>query len=119
MRVYVATTPEQIKELLGSTVIFEDYLTPDQFDFDSEVGLEEQEHLISLLAADDAIELNHGKTGFVLALDLEDSQLNGAPITVKFQQVAALLQSDDGEELTWYSSEEIAHLIDGWIVGSR
>ena len=37
MRVYVATTPEQIRELLQAAVIFEDYLTPDQFEFDGGV----------------------------------------------------------------------------------
>ena len=115
MRVYVATTPTQIKQLLDASVTFEDYLTPAQFQFDMEVGEEEREHLVSLLAADDAIELNEGRTGFVLAADLNDEQLNGESITLKFSQIAALLQSDDGEELTWYSPEEIRFLIGGWL----
>ena len=115
MRVYVATTPAQIKQLLDVSVTFEDYLTPAQFQFDMEVGEEEREHLVSLLAADDAIELNEGRTGFVLAADLNDEQLNGESVTLKFSQIAALLQSDDGEELTWYSPEEIRFLIGGWL----
>ena len=108
MRVYVATTPEAIKELLHATVTFEDYLTPEQFEFDAGVDEEEREHLVSLLAADDAIELNNGKSGFVLAADLQDDQLNGSAITISFNQVAALLVSEDGEELSWFAPEEIA-----------
>ena len=112
MRVYVATTPEQINELLKVAVTFEDYLTPEQFEFDSGVDEEEREHLVSLLAADDAIELNKGKTGFVIAADLSEEQLNGEAVTLNFKQVAALLVSEDGEELSWFAPEEISHQID-------
>ena len=115
MRVYVATTPEQIAELLQAAVTFEDYLTPDQFEFDGGVDEEEREHLVSLLAADDAIELNQGKTGFVIAADLKDNQLNGESITLNFSQVAALLYSEDGEDLSWFAPEEIKHQIVSWI----
>ena len=65
MRVYVATTPEAIKELMHATVTFEDYLTPEQFEFDAGVDEEEREHLVSLLAADDAIELMLSDTVYV------------------------------------------------------
>lgn len=114
MRVYVATTPEQIKELLQASVTFEEYLTPDQFDFDSGVGDEEREHLISLLAADDAIELNQGKTGYVIAADLHEEQINGEAITLSLKQVAALLISEDGEELSWFAPEEIEYQLKSW-----
>lgn len=115
MRVYVAATPEAVKRLLSSEVTFEEYLTPDQFEFDPGVGEEEREHLVSLLAADDALELNGGKIGLVLAADLSESQLNGAAITLKFSQIASLLISEDGEELSWFAPEEIAHQIDEWL----
>jgi hypothetical protein len=115
MRVYVATTPELIKQLLAGDVTFEDYLTPEQFEFDAGVDEEEREHLVSLLAADDSIELNQGRAGFVLAADLNDDQLNGEPITLNFQQIAALLYSVDGEELSWFAPEEIEHQIGGLI----
>jgi hypothetical protein len=111
MRVYVATTPDGIKELLTGSATFEDYLTPAQFEFDANVDEEEQEHLISLLAADDSLELNHGKFGLVIAADLNDEQLNGEAIELKFNQVASLLHSTDGEELSWFAPEEIAHKI--------
>lgn len=111
MRVYVATTPDQIKALLAGSVTFDDYLTPEQFEFDAGVDEEEREHLISLLAAEDSLELNQGKVGLVIAADLEDEQINGEAITLNFKQVAALLQSEDGEELSWFAPEEIAHQV--------
>jgi hypothetical protein len=113
MRAYVAATPEIIENLLSGPVTFEDYLTPEQFQFDSGVDEEEQEHLISLLAAEDSIELNQGKTGLVLAVDLNESQLNGESVTLTFNQVAALLLSEDGEELSWFAPEEIKHQLGG------
>ena len=82
---------------------------------DQRADEEEREHLVSLLAADDALELNGGKIGLVLAADLSESQLNGAAITLKFSQIASLLISEDGEELSWFAPEEIAHQIDGWL----
>jgi hypothetical protein len=115
MRVYVATTPEAVKELLVGSATFDEYLTPEQFEFDAEVVEEEREHLISLLATDDSLELNQGKFGLVIAADLDEEQLNGESITLTFKQVAALLHSLDGEELSWFAPEEIALQLDGLI----
>ena len=116
MRVYVATTASNIKQLIDrGSAIFEEYLTPAQFEFDAEVGEEEREHLVSQLAADDSLELNSGKASFVLALDLTDEQLNGDSVEVKFSQIAALLHSEDGDELSWFAPEEIAFNIDNWV----
>ena len=85
-----------------------------QFEFDGGVDEEEREHLVSLLAAEDAIELNQGKTGFVIAADLSEEQLNGEAINLNFKQVAALLISEDGEELSWFAPEEISHQLDSY-----
>ena len=115
MRVYVAATPEAVKRLLSGAVTFDEYLAPEQFDFDQGVDEEEREHLVSLLAADDALELTGGKIGLVLAADLADEQLDGAAITLNFSQVASLLISEDGEELSWFAPEEIKHQIDEWL----
>jgi hypothetical protein len=115
MRVYVATTPELINTLLTQAVTFDEYLTPEQFEFDAGVDEEEREHLVSQLAADDSLELNQGKAGFVIAADLKEDQLNGESISVTFNQVAALLYSEDGEELSWFAPEEIKHQIASWL----
>lgn len=115
MRVYVATTPELINTLLTQAVTFDEYLTPEQFEFDAGVDEEEREHLVSQLAADDSLELNQGKAGFVIAADLKEDQINGESISVTFNQVAALLYSEDGEELSWFAPEEIKHQIASWL----
>ncbi len=115
MRVYVATTPELINTLLTQAVTFDEYLTPEQFEFDAGVDEEEREHLVSQLAADDSLELNQGKSGFVIAADLKEDQLNGESISITFNQVAALLYSEDGEELSWFAPEEIKHQIASWL----
>ena len=116
MRVYVATKVSLLKELVdGKEVTFEEYLAPEQFEFASGVDEEEQEHLISQLAADDSFEMNQGKEAYVLALELHEEQLNGEAITVDFGQVAALLKSEDGEELSWFAPEEIKFNLLEWI----
>ena len=116
MRVYVATSASKLKELCENNhATFEEYLTPEQFDFDSNVDEEEREHLISQLAADDSLELNQGKDAYVLALDLREEQLNGEAVTVDFAQVAALLKGEDGEELSWFAPQEIKFNLENWI----
>ena len=114
MRVYVATSLDQVKQLLVAPIEIVDYLTPDQFEFDASVDDEAREHLISLLAAEDSLEINQGKSGFVLAIDLADEKLNLDLIEISLNSVAALLYSVDGEELSWFAPEEIAHQIDSW-----
>ena len=42
MRAYLATSPKQIKDLLSSgSAFFTEYLSPEQFEFPEEVGVEE------------------------------------------------------------------------------
>lgn len=115
MRVYIATTPDEIKKLILGNVTFDEYLTPEQFIFDSDVDEEEQEHHISLLAAKDSLQLNHGKAGFVIAVELSNAQLNGESVTIGMDQVASLLHSLEAEELSWYAADEIKYHIDGWL----
>ena len=113
MRAYLATTPKEIRELLSvGSAVFSEYLTPDQFEFSVEVGDEEREDLIAQLASDDSEELNSGKSSFVLAVDLDDSQLDAEKLEITFNQVAALMV---GKELSWFAPEEIAFELDNWI----
>lgn len=115
MRVYVAVTPEQLSALLAAPIAIDEYLTPEQFEFDSQVDDEEREHLVSLLAADDARELNGGRFGLVLAADLDEAQLAESDLKLNFLQVAALLYSDDAESLSWFAPEEIRYQIGNWL----
>ena len=98
-------SPKQIKDLLSSgSAFFTEYLSPEQFEFPEEVGVEERENLIAELASDDSDELNGGKGRFVLAVDLRDEQLNSEKLEIDLHQIAALLI---GDELAWFSPEEI------------
>ena len=115
MRVYIAVTAEQLSKLLVGPIAVEDYLTPAQFEFDPEVDEEHREHLISLLAAEDAIELNQGSFGLVVAADFDDSQLLEDRPEIAFSQVAALLYSDDAESLSWFAPDEIQFQIGTWL----
>ena len=116
MRVYVATTPESLKTLLSSGVlVVDDYLTPDQFQFDSETDLESREHLISLLAAEDSLEMNLGRLGLVLAVDLDSEQLELEDIPIRINQLAAVLYTEDGEELSYFAPDELPHQISSWL----
>ena len=113
MRAYLATSPKQIRDLLASgSASFTEYLTPEQFEFPEEVGVEERENLIAELASDDSDELNGGKGRFVLAVDLRDEQLNSEKLEIDLHQIAALLI---GDELAWFSPEEIEFEIQNWL----
>jgi len=115
VRVYIAATPQQVNSLLAAPIQIDEYLTPEQFNFDNSVDPEEQEHLISLLAAEDALELNGGRFGLVIAADLDDAQLESESFTLKFEQVASILYSSDGESLSWFAPEEIQYQIKEWL----
>ena len=115
MRVYVAVTAAQLQKLLSTAIEIDEYLTPAQFEFDAQVDEEEREHLVSLLAAEDSLELNGGDLGLVLAVDLPDTQLDIDDLKLNFNQVAALLQTEDGQTLSWFAPEEIEFQIGAWI----
>ena len=130
MRGYLPVTAEEISAFLSSgsmecgplyapTIKF---LTTNN-DLDDEQG----EYMLSMLAADEAIEMRDGSTGpgFILALEITDSQIaehgenfvnlkeNGRWEDVQ----CAFLVSQDGEELTWFATQEIPAAISQWIRG--
>jgi hypothetical protein len=114
VRAYVAVNVVQLHQLLKEAISVAEYLTPAQFEFDAQVDEEEREHLVSLLAAEDSLETNGGGVGLVLAVDLEDSQLNAAELEISLKQVAALLHTDDGQTLSWFAPEEIQFQLGEW-----
>ena len=115
MRVYIAVTANQLEQLLSSHLKVDDYLAPAQFEFAADVDEEQQEHLISLLAAEDSLELNGGRYGLVLAADFSDTQLAQEEPILEFSQIAAALYTEDGEELSCYAPEEINFQIGSWV----
>ena len=129
MRGYLAITPDELAELIknGEIAIETAFIPTNSFKAaNSDLGEEESEYILSLLAADDSLSYqdDNAKFSFVLAVDLEDSQI-GTELDVevnlmspiKFSQADCLfvgeVNSDEGE-LTWYAAQEIALHLPGW-----
>jgi hypothetical protein len=122
MRGYLALTPDELAELLSDGQISIDtaFVPTAQFkSANADLGEEESEYILSLLAAEDSI-------SFALAVDLEDSQLGqesevevNLTSPIKFSQADCLFVGDasaDDGELTWYAAQEIAVHLPSWQV---
>jgi hypothetical protein len=131
MRGYLAVTPDELAQLLGEGEISIDtaFVPTSQFiSINPELGEEESEYILSLLAAEDSISYQEDSANFsfALAVDLEPAQI-GAESEVEvnllspiiFSQVDCLFvgdaKSEDGE-LTWYAAQEIAIQLANWQV---
>jgi hypothetical protein len=129
MRGYVAITPNELAELIkdGEISVETAFVPTKQFkSANSDLGEEESEYILSLLAADDSLSYqgDDAKFSFALAVDLEDSQIGteldvevNLTSPIKFSQADCLfvgeVNSDEGE-LTWYAAQEIALHLPGW-----
>ena len=86
---------------------------------------EEGEFSLSMLAADEALEMRASEKspGFILALEVSDPEIaeHGENFVIlkdlaKWENVqCAFLVSPDGEELTWFATQEISAAISQWI----
>jgi len=129
MRGYLAITPEELVKLIndGEIAIETAFVSTSQFkSANPELGEEESEYILSLLAAEDSISFQDdlASFSFALAVDLESAQV-GEELEVevnllspiKFSQVDCLFvgdaKADDGE-LTWYAAQEIAIALPNW-----
>ena len=130
MRGYLATTAPDIAEFLAtSSAVVESLYAPTIKFQTSHVDLdeEESEFTLSLLAAEDALGLRLNETGpaFVLALEVpEDMILSHLENSITLREKAlwqyvecAFLVSDDGEELTWFATQEIPENLKAWLAG--
>jgi hypothetical protein len=131
MRGYLALTPDELAQLLNDGEISIDtaFVPTSQFKFiNPELGEEESEYILSLLAAEDSISYqgDSAKFSFALAVDLEESQIGqesevevNLTSPIKFTQADCLFvgdaKADDGE-LTWYAAQEIAIQLPNWQV---
>ena len=131
MRGYLAITPDELAELIkdGEISIETAFIPTNSFKAaNSDLGEEESEYILSLLAADDSLSYQgeSAKFSFALAVDLEDSQLGSEldvevnlTSPVRFSQADCLfvgeVNSEEGE-LTWYAAQEIALHLPGWQV---
>ena len=125
MRSYAGVSIDELEALLASTSISIPTLFAATSEFiatHSELGEEEHEFILSMLAAEESLELGEGGQGYVLAVDAPDSLIKemGAdsisidtPIALDW--VACIfLVSPDGEELTWFAIQEVASMLPSW-----
>jgi len=129
MRGYLAVTPDELVQLLEDNKISIDTAFVPTSHFKSsnpELGEEESEYILSLLAAEDSISYQEdsARLSFVLAVDLVPSQVgeeSDVEVTllspIEFSQVDCLFVGDantDDGELTWYAAQEIAIQLPNW-----
>ena len=130
MRGYLPVTVEEIAAFLDSQTMECGPLYAPTIKFltaNSEMDEEEGEFLLSMLAADEALEMraNPANPGFILALEVNDPEIaeHGENFVVlkelaKWESVqCAFLVSPDGEELTWFATQEIKPALQEWLQG--
>jgi glyoxylate carboligase len=130
MRVYVGTTADEVQEFLNElTLDLPDVYAPTEI-FRSthpEMDEEEIEYSLSLLAAEDALELVADGSGaplviaFEVAIELlsdfdEISAVPNAPLHWKSVE-AVFTVGDDVEDLTWFAPQEVPSHIQEWLQG--
>jgi predicted glycoside hydrolase/deacetylase ChbG (UPF0249 family) len=125
MRAYAGLTYDEVTSLFSSQVLEIETLfaaTPEFISTHSEIDEEEREFILSMLAAEESIELREEGFGFVLAAeipaDLIDEQ-GADSITIssavsRHWAACIFLVSPDGEELTWFAIQEVEEHLPSW-----
>lgn len=128
MRVYLASTADELQEFLdeGLLQIEEVYApTPIYFATHPEMDEEEVEYSLSILAAEDALELADDTSGAAIVLAFEVRE----EILGEFDEVSAVLLKplswmmleaiflvgEDSEDLTWFAPQEAENSISEWL----
>ena len=127
MRAYLPISHDELVAFLNSgSKTIESIFAPTPFYVgeNEDLGEEEIEYLLSLEAAQDAIELRSSDKapGIVLAIELEAQQVNAVnenSVTlnsaITWEQVQyALLLFPDEEELIWFATQEIEINLGEW-----
>ena len=130
MRIYFGSTADELQVFLKElTLDLPDAYAPTPI-FSSthpEMDQEEIEYSLSLLAAEDALELVDENSGLALVIAcevpleiLEDFDEISATLNkaLHWSQVEAIfIIGDDIEDLTWYEPQEAAASIEEWLKG--
>lgn len=130
MRGYLPVTVEEIAAFLDSKSMECGPVYAPTIKFltaNSDMDEEEGEYSLSMLAADEAIEMRTNPTsaGFILALEVSDPEIaeHGENFVTlkdlaKWENVqCAFMVSPDGEELTWFATQEIQPALNDWLQG--
>jgi len=129
MRAYLPVTADEISNFALSGTIECGPLYAPTIKFltaNNDMDDEQGEYILSMLAADEALEMRTNSAGpaFILALEITDSQIaehgenfinlidNGRWEDVQ----CAFLVSPDGEELTWFATQEISASLPQWLM---
>lgn len=128
MRGYVAMTAKEVDEFRASGFfdVSDIYAPTSQFIVDhTDLDEEEIEYTLSMVAAEDAVEMKTGTSGkaCVLAFEIPAELISeshdmsislAAPL--KWENLECLFEvSDDGEDLTWFATQEIEANLPNWL----
>ena len=125
MRSYVGVTFDELSALLEEKTLSVNTFFAATEHFNSEhpeLDEEEREFILSMLAAEEALELREAGFGFVVAVEIPDefiTERGADSITtsgaIALDWVACIfLVSPDGEDLTWYGVQEVGPLLPSW-----
>jgi hypothetical protein len=130
MRVYIATTADELQEFLteGSLQVSEVYApTPIYSATHPDMDEEEIEFSLSLLAAEDALDFLDEESGaaLVVALEVADEQLGAFDevsaeihLPLQWSMVEALfLVGEEADDLTWFAPQEVEANLGDWLAG--
>jgi len=128
MRAYLPVTAEEISIFMASASMECGPLYAPTIKFltaNNDLDDEQGEYILSMLAADEALEMRNDSTGpaFILALEINDSQVSehgenfiNLAENGRWEDVqCAFLVSPDGEELTWFATQEISTSLPQWL----
>ena len=128
MRAYVGVTAQEVDDFLksGQLDASDVYAATGVFIAqNNDLDEEEIEYTLSLVAAEDAVELKSNGTGSacVLAFEVPDALISetyemsiSLTAPLKWEYLECCFEvSEDGEELTWFATQEIANNISAWL----
>lgn len=125
MRAYVGLTFEEVSALISGDPIKIEILFAATAEFvatHSELDEEEREFILTMLAAEESLDLRDEGFGFVLAGDIPaDVIIEEGADSIKVSgeinrdwAACIFLVSPDGEDLTWYAIQEVENLLPSW-----
>jgi hypothetical protein len=125
MRAYVGLTFEEVSALISGEPLKIEILFAATAEFvatHSELDEEEREFILTMLAAEESLDLREEGFGFVLAGDIPAHVIieEGADSIKVSEEInrdwaaCIFLVSPDGEDLTWYAIQEVENLLPSW-----
>jgi hypothetical protein len=125
MRAYVGLTFEEVSAFISGDPLKIEILFAATAEFiatHSELDEEEREFILTMLAAEESLDLREEGFGFVLAGDIPaDVIIEEGADSIKVSgeinrdwAACIFLVSPDGEDLTWYAIQEVENLLPSW-----